>query len=172
MLTKEERKAIAERMSEEFDFTEDNEVYEALIGEEIPDNTSWKTDCKVVRNRLIELCDTSSMIELPLDKDGQVIHIGDTVFDDYGSEWVVNGIKFNSNGVLIDTYFDGNCNKLLPYELTHKQPATIESLVERVRDVLENTDVIDALDDFRTGKFYDELLAICGELERLSDNDE
>lgn len=172
MLTKEERKAIAERIGEEFDYTENDEVYEALIGEEIPDNTTCETDCKVVRDRLIELCDTSSMIELPLGKDGQVIHIGDTVFDDYGSKWVVNGIKFNSNCVLIDTYFDGNCNKLLPYELTHKQPATIESLAERVRDVLENTDVVDALDDSRTGKFYDELLAICGELERLSDNDE
>lgn len=55
MLSKEERKAIAERMGEEFDYTENDEVYEALIGEEIPDNTTWGTDCKVVRNRLIEV---------------------------------------------------------------------------------------------------------------------
>lgn len=68
MLTKEERKAIAERIGKEFDYTENDEVYEALIGEEIPDNTTWGTDCKVVRNRLIELCDTSNMVELPLDK--------------------------------------------------------------------------------------------------------
>ena len=59
MLTKEERAAIAERIGKEFDYTENDEVYEALIGEEIPDNTTWGTDCKVVRNRLIELCDTS-----------------------------------------------------------------------------------------------------------------
>lgn len=39
MLSKEERKAIAERMSEEFDFTENYEVYEALIGKEITDDT-------------------------------------------------------------------------------------------------------------------------------------
>lgn len=38
MLTKEERKAIAERISEEVDYTENDEVYEALIGEEIPGN--------------------------------------------------------------------------------------------------------------------------------------
>lgn len=112
------------------------------------------------------------MVELPLDKDGKVIHIGDTVFDDCGSEWVVSDISFKSNGVIIDTFLDGEYGRFLPSGLTHKQPATIESLAERVRDVLENTDVVDALDDSRTGKFYDELLAICGELERLSDNDE
>lgn len=84
MLTKEERNAIAERIGKEFDYTENDEVYEALIGEEIPDNTTWGTDCKVVRDRLIKLCDTSNMIELPLDKDGEVIHIGDTVFDNDG----------------------------------------------------------------------------------------
>ena len=128
MLTKEERNAIAKRIGKEFDYTDNDEVYEALIGEEIPDDTTWETDCKVVRGRLIELCDTSNMIELPLDKDGQVIHIGDTVFDGYGSKWVVNDIDFKSNGVLIDVFLDGECTKFLHYELTHKQPATIQDL--------------------------------------------
>ena len=137
MLTKEERKAIAERMSEEFDYTENDEVYEALIGEEIPDNTTWETDCKVVRNRLIELCDTSNMIELPLDKDGEVIHIGDTLFDDYDSEWGVNGIKFNSNGVLIGVFLDGESTIFLPSQLTHKQPVTIQKLSERMQAVID-----------------------------------
>ena len=136
MLTKEERKAIAERIGKEFDYTENDEVYEALIGEEIHDNTTWETDCKVVRNRLIELCDTSNMVELPLDKDGEVIHIGDTVFDDCGSKWVVNGIKFNSNGVLIDVFLDGECAKFLPSQLTHKQPATIQDLSKRMQGVI------------------------------------
>lgn len=137
MLTKEDREAIAKRIGKEFDFTENDEVYEALIGEEIPDNTTWATDCEVVRDRLIELCDTSTMVELPLDKDGEVIHIGDTVFDDYGSEWVVNGIDFKSNGVLIDVFLDGECTKFLPYELTHKQPATIQQLSERMQAVID-----------------------------------
>ena len=98
MLTKEERKAIAERMSEEFDYTE----------------------------------------KLPLDKDGQVIHIGDTVFDDYGGEWVVSGIDFKSNGVLIDVFLDGECTKFLPHELTHKQPATIQDISERMQAVIDD----------------------------------
>ena len=137
MLTKEERKAIAERIGKEFDYTENDEVYEALIGEEIPDDTTWGTDCKVARNRLIELCDTSNMVELPLDKDGEVIHIGDTVFDDYGSEWRVNSIDFKSNGVLIDVFLDGECTKFLPSQLTHKQPVTIQKLSERMQAVID-----------------------------------
>lgn len=166
MLTKEERKAIAERMSEEFDFTENDEVYEALIGEEIPDNTTWGKDCEVVRNRLIELCDTSNMIELPLYKDGQVIHIGDTVFDDYGSKWVVNGIKFNSNGVLIDVFLDGECTKFLPYELTHKQPATIQDLSERMQGVLK--DYLSSVDS----NLHTELVSIADQLKELAGQDD
>ena len=171
MLTKEEREEIAKRV-EDCERFAIRDLYEAIIGERLSDSTTYEQNNNIICEKIIDLCDTSSMIELPIDKDGKVIHIGDTVFDDCGSKWVVNGIKFNSNGVLIGTYLDGECARFLPSELTYKQPATIESLAERVRDVLENTDVVDALDDSRTGKFYDELLAICGELERLSDNDE
>lgn len=169
MLTKQERNATAERLNKCEGL---GDLYYAVIGEELPTVTSYEQDVDAIFTRLADLCDTSNMLELPLDKDGQVIHIGDTVFDDCGSEWVVSDISFKSNGVIIDTFLDGEYGRFIPSGLTHKQPATIESLAERVRDVLENTDVVDALDDSRTGKFYDELLAICGELERLSDNDE
>lgn len=162
MLTKEERNAIAKRITFEFDFTEDDNVYEGLIGEEIPDNTTWAKDCEVVRNRLIELCDTSNMIELPLDKDGQVIHIEDTVFDGYGSKWVVNGIDFKSNGVLIDVFLDGECTKFLPYELTHKQPATIQDLSKRMQDVLE--DYLFSVDS----NLHKELVSIADQLKELA----
>lgn len=166
MLTKEERKATAERMGEEFDYTENDEVYEALIGEEIPNDTSWETDCKVVRNRLIELCDTSNMVELPHDKDGQVIHIGDTVFDDCGSEWVVSEISFKSNGVIIDTFLDGEYGRFLPYELTHKQPETIKSLAQRIKHILEDEATSIGVNP------YVELGRIADKLESLGDSDE
>lgn len=166
MLTKEERKAIAERISEEFDFTENDEVYEALIGGEIPDNTTWGTDCKVVRNRLIELCDTSNMVELPLDKDGEVIHIGDTVFDNYDNEWRVNDIDFKSNGVLIDVFLDGEWTKFIPSQLTHKQPATIQDLSERMQRVLE--DYLFSVDS----NLHTELVSIADQLKKLAGKDD
>lgn len=171
MLTKEEREDIAKRLNYCGD-TDYYSFYRAVTGHNTTTKITLDEDVDELQKIILDLCDTSNMIELPHDKDGQVIHIGDTVFDDCGSEWVVSEISFKSNGVIIDTFLDGEYGRFLPSGLTHKQPATIESLAERVRDVLENTDVVDALDDSRTGKFYDELLAICGELERLSDNDE
>lgn len=166
MLTKEERKAIAERIGKEFDYTENDEVYEVLVGEEMPENTSWETDCAVVRGRLIELCDTSNMVELPLDKDGQVIHIGDTVFDNYDNEWRVNGIDFKSNGVLIDVFLDGEWTKSLPSQLTHKQPATIQDLSERMQSVLE--DYSFSVDS----NLHTELVSIADQLKELAGKDD
>ena len=166
MLTKEERNAIAERIGKEFDYTEDDDVYEILVGEEMPENTSWETDCAVVRDRLIELCDTSNMVELPLDKDGEVIHIGDTVFDNYDNEWRVNGIGFKSNGVLIDVFLDGEWTKSLPSQLTHKQPATIQDLSERMQSVLE--DYLFSVDS----NLHTELVGIADQLKELAGKDE
>lgn len=165
MLTKEERKAIAERIGKDFDFTENDDVYEVLVGDEMPENTSWETDCKVVRDRLIELCDTSNMIELPLDKDGEVIRVGDTVFDNYDNEWRVNGIDFKSNGVLIDVFLDGEWTKSLPSQLMHKQPATIQDLSERMQSVLE--DYSFSVDS----NLHTELVSIADQLKELAGQD-
>lgn len=52
MLTKEERNAIAERIGKEFDYTENDEVYEDLIGEEVPDATSTLGSVTYLPNQL------------------------------------------------------------------------------------------------------------------------
>ena len=73
MLTKEDRNAIAERARNDLDVVEN--IYEVLFGHEVHGTTSWVQDCEAVKDRLIDLCGTSNMVELPLDKDGEVIHI-------------------------------------------------------------------------------------------------
>lgn len=168
MLTKEERSAIAERMSEEFDFTENDEVYEALIGEEIPDNTTWETDCKVVRNRLIELCDTSNMIELPLDKDGEVIHIGDTVFDNDGAEISVFSIRFNGsrNNVVITCEGSDFVCTYAGDNLTHKNSVSVQSISKRMQGVLE--DYLSSVDS----NLHTELVSIADQLKELAGKDD
>nr|DAU49764.1 MAG TPA: hypothetical protein [Caudoviricetes sp.] len=168
MLTKKERKAIAERIGEEFDCTENDEVYEALIGEEIPDNTTWATDCKVVRNRLIELCDTSNMVELPLDKDGEVIHIGDTVFDNDGAEISVFSIRFNGsrNNVVITCEGSDFVCTYAGDNLTHKNPVSVQSISKRMQDVLEY--YLFSVDS----NLYTELVSIAGQLKELASKDE
>lgn len=140
MLTKEERKAIAERMSEEFDYTENGEVYEALIGEEIPDNTTWGTDCKVVRNRLIELCDTSNMVELPLDKDGEIVKVGDTVYNEKMDKCRVTGIEYMAvNSVCIRCFDTSALDSItyLPNQLTHMPVSETEQLAKAIKNAVD-----------------------------------
>ena len=140
MLTKEERSAIAERITFEFDFTEDDDVYEALVGEEMPENTSWETDCEVVRNRLIELCDTSNMLELPLDKNGEIIRVGDTVYDNDGTELVVESLRYCTEYgcvVICRTSNDALCT-YSGDELTCKA-ATIEENIEEFNKAVKVT---------------------------------
>lgn len=168
MLTKEERKAIAERIGKEFDYTENDEVYEALIGEEISNNTTWETDCKVVRNRLIELCDTSNMIELPLDKDGEVIHIGDTLYDDDGAEITVYSIRFNGSRDNVVITCEGN-DFVCTYSadnLTHKNPVSVQSISKRMQGVLE--DYLFSVDS----NLHTELVSIADQLKELASKDE
>ena len=167
MLTKEERKAIAERIGEEFDYTENDEVYEALIGEETPDDTTWGTDCKVVRNRLIELCDTSNMVELPLDKGGQVIRVGDTVYDNDGAESVVDSLRYcdEYGCVVICTGCNGFICTYKGDELSHKSPVTPVALAEKIRKILK--------DDFDMNTWTNSRLSdIADQLEKLGGNNE
>lgn len=96
MLSKEERNAIAER----FISYDGNKLYFAEL-------------FKCLFGREVDLCDTSNMLELPLDKDGEVIHIGDTLFDNDGAKITVCSIRFNNseNNVVI-TCEDSEYNRI------------------------------------------------------------
>lgn len=168
MLSKKERETIAERIGKEFDYTENDEVYEALIGGEIPDNTAWETDCKVVRNRLIELCDTSNMVELPLGKDGQVIRVGDTVYDETKRKLEVDSIRFYQSNVQVVAAMRGEYNNLTyyPSELTHKSPVTAQELSDYMQAV------IDTYSSDVGNTAYVKLLDIANQLKELAGQDE
>lgn len=75
MLTRQERQEIAERAKackKEEELNWDQFSY-VLLGIQ-----SWRNDDELL-DRIVELCDTSNMIGLPLDKDGEVIRIHDVV---------------------------------------------------------------------------------------------
>ena len=136
MLTKEERKAIAERANECVEVC--GSLYEVLLGYPSVCNTTYEEDMKKLLARIVDLCDTSNMLELPVDKDGEYIHIGDTVYDKDGDVAEVGGYYYN-NGTykIIIPYGQNGCYiNVYPSELTHKKPATIESLVKRFEHVL------------------------------------
>lgn len=106
MLTKKEREEIAERLRDcpEADYYD---FYEAVTGEETTIDTLLDEDADKIADIILDLCDTSNMIELPLDKDGKVINIGDKICDVSGRHLVVVGINYtNSGNVLVDGFDD------------------------------------------------------------------
>lgn len=162
MLTRQERQEIVDRAKEckkEEELNWDQFSY-VLLGIQ-----SWRNDDELL-DRLIELCDTSNMIELPLDKYGEVIRVGDTVYDKDGEEGKVGGYYYN-NGTckIIIPYGENGWNiNFYPSEITHKKPVTIASLNEQLRHVLDKGHM--------SAWSMAELFDIAEQLESLGDSDD
>lgn len=165
MLTKEERNAIAERLNKCEGL---GELYYAIIGEELPTVTSYEQDIDAIFTRLSDLCDTSNMIELPLDKDGQVIHIGDTLFDNDGAKVTVRSIRFNNseNNVVITCEGSDFVCTYSADSLTRKNPVSVQSISKRMQGVLE--DYLCSVDS----NLHTELVSIADQLKELAGKDE
>ena len=167
MLTKQERAAIAARFVSYDDGTlYFAELFECLFNREIPGNTTTKEDTEAVIDRLIDLCDTSNMVELPRDKDGEVIRVGDTVYDEDGEEGKVGGYYCNNgNWKIIIPYGENGCFiNVRPNEISHKKSVTIVSLNERLRHVLDKGQM--------SAWSMAELCDIADDLEMLGDSDD
>lgn len=166
MLTKEERAAIAERLSSVSELG-DRTFYEAITGEQRPSETSYKEDLKAMSNVIINLCDTSNMVELPVDKDGIPFKKGDTVYESDGTEHKVDGYTFTRRDTKILHVTDPDYNEyvvLSSDELTHKKAATIKSLVEELRNTLFAATI--------SGRECKKILHIADQLESLGDSDD
>lgn len=150
MLTKEERAAIAERfISYDGNKLYFAELFKCLFGREIPRDTTTKGSAKTVIDCLIDLCDTSNMVELPLDKDGEVIHAGDTVYVGDSIKYEVAGymMRGNSTEVILAAGAEPVYTKEPANDITHKKPETIASLVSKIRNLLTTEDISDELSD-------------------------
>ena len=163
MLTKQERAEIAERLKN-VDELDDMTFYKAITGRHRPDKTSYTFDLATMSRIIFDLCDTSNMLELPLDKDGKVIHVGDIVY--YGSTiYMVKKIIYNGNKWEIQFFDDKLCISIYaePNDLTRKKPVTIASLNEQLRHVLEKGEM--------SSWSKDKLSDIADQLESLGDSD-
>lgn len=170
MLTKEERAAITERaMSFNGNSLHYTDVYRCLFGEDVPSDTTIKEDDRNILDRLVDLCDTSNMVELPVDKDGEVIRVGDVVYGEDGLRHEVYQIVFDGDAKWLVLVRDGELSVgtySSPISFTHKQPVTAKSLAQRIRDVLRN-------DHSEMSPYTSrELVHIANDLERLGDNNE
>ena len=160
MLTKQERQEVAERAKackKEEELNWDQFSY-VLLGIQ-----SWRNDDELL-DRIVELCDTSNMIGLPLDKDGEVIRIHDVVYDNTGMEREVSEFRFPFYGACIYARTDDDRSAFRPDELAHKKQVTIKSLVEELRSTLCAA--------YISGRECEKILHIADQLERLGDSDD
>lgn len=166
MLTKQEREEIKKRFDECSELDLSN-MYKCLFGKDVSSGTSWVQDFSEMVDRIFELYDVSNMLELPVDKDGEVIRIGDTVYKGY-DKYIVTGYVTLSDCTRV-TLSDGKYTfdeTIEPYYLTHKAPVTVKLLAQRIRNVLDD-------ENTHTVKFsYVELNHIADIMESLADNDE
>lgn len=163
MLTKEERAATIERIKSYGD--SDLPFYKLLFGSRAPYAMQYTEYLKALKDRIIDLCDTSNMLELPIDKDGEVIHIGDTVYAGE-REFTVDGFIFNDSNVIVRAMHTklSALNFCEPGELTHKKPGAIESLVSEIRHVINRGEMT----SWSMSKLFD----ISNQLEKLGDSDD
>ena len=160
MLTKQERQEVAERAKackKEEELNWDQFSY-VLLGIQ-----SWRNDDELL-DRIVELCDTSNMIGLPLDKDGEVIRIHDVVYDNTGMEREVSEFRFPFYGACIYARTDDDRSTFRPDERAHKKQVTIKSLVEELRSTLCAA--------YISGRECEKILHIADQLERLGDSDD
>lgn len=166
MLTKEERAAIAERLRSTYYIT-NSTLFKALTGEEeLIENDQVKELC-VIGRVIFELCDTSNMLELPVDKDGIPFKRGDTVYESDGTEHIVDGYAFSRANAKIVSVVDLINNTRILFEtdeLTHKRPVTIASVRKQLKHVLDKGEMT----SWSMAKLFD----IAEQLESLGDSDD
>ena len=140
MLTKQDREEIAERLKD-YDYESLPNMYEYMFGKLVPNGTSTKEDLRAIITRIIDLCDTSNMLELPLDKDGVPIHIGDTVWCD-GDKYQVASIRYDTSGLFgVEVYIRSAVEMFRafwrsPKTVTHTEPISDhESIARAIEDI-------------------------------------
>ena len=164
MLTRQDRHEIAERAKsckKEEELNWDQFSY-VLLGIQ-----SWRNDNELL-DRIISLCDTSNMIELSLDKNGEVIRIGDVVYDNNGEEYKVTGYKtlFEDTNITLSNGSEVAYTEKYPHNLTHKEPVTVKLLAQRIKRVLgDEASSIGVVPHI-------ELRRIAKQLESLGDSDD
>ena len=148
MITKNERAVIAERLKST-EYITSSTLFKALTGEEKLSETSHVKSLCIICNVILGLCDTSNMIELPVDKDGEVIQVGDTVYIGDGIKYEVAGYIMRGNGteVILAAGAEPVYTKEPANDITHKKPETIASLVSKIRNLLTTEDISDELSD-------------------------
>ncbi|EPD78772.1 hypothetical protein [Atopobium sp. oral taxon 199] len=171
MLTKQEREEITRRVKDELDrdYIDYTVFYRAITGKDVSIGKSLDYDNRTMFSIILDLCDTSNMIELPRDKDGVPIHIGDTVWYD-GEVYKVSSIRYDDIGLFgIEIYIRRNTERFRafwrkPSEITHADPISeYERIAQEIEEIAAGSSGTVIADDLRL---------VAKEIRELSDSND
>lgn len=163
MLTKAERARIIERIKR-YDGDSDS-FYYILFGYPSSCDMPYEKYKEEILMRIYKLCDTSNMVELPLDRNGEVINIGDTVYEEpTKGKLTVTCLRYCNGDWVVNTSSSNGLEDYFPQDLTHKEFTSIFVLAEQVKDIAEDNK------NSLNQKIYDNLCNISDQLKKLSDD--
>ena len=117
----------------------------------VRENTTGSAFLRCLADRI-----DAEMVELPRDRDGAPIHVGDTVWDvDNGIEFTATSITLYANGVAkVDASCEGCHAHTSPSDFTHTRPDSWERIADELDEWSEdnrvngNGEVFDRAYDF------------------------
>lgn len=95
------------------------------------------------------------MVELPRDRDGVPIHVGDTVYRDSGRKATVARIELSLGENGIDFSVHGNFFILSPENLTHTRPDSLESIADELERYVNDSCSEDEIDGMTVSTLVD-----------------
>lgn len=82
----------------------------------------------------------TEMVELPRDRDGVPIHVGDTVYGcRSGMKMTISELRMTANGWSIST----SSGYLTDAEVTHKRPDSWEDIADELDEIVDSADAAD-----------------------------
>lgn len=139
MLSKEEREAIVKRLNYCGD-TDYYSFYRAVTGHNTTTKITLDEDVANLEKIIFDLCDTGNMVELPLGKDGKIIKVGDTVYNENMDKCRVTGIEYMAiNSVCIHCFATSTFGSVtyLPNQLTHTPVSETEQLAKAIKNAVD-----------------------------------
>lgn len=87
----------------------------------------------------------AELVELPKDRDGEPIHVGDTVYacDDPSLEYKASYIEYGRNAVTVGMYATDIQTYRKPSYISHTRPDSFESIADEMDKFVDDTPGID-----------------------------
>jgi len=85
----------------------------------------------------------SEMVELPRDRDGVPIHVGDTVYLDDGQKAEVISIVLAECASVINCWTYGRSFDYMPSGITHERPDSFERIAHELDEMVDASDSAD-----------------------------